>query len=73
MYQGHVTKMTAMLLNMVKSRDVIRSPDIRTFESRSEVRTQFQHPEVRKKILKLFKKLQFHLENILELSHNEVT
>ena len=31
----------------VVSRDVIRSPDIRTFESRSEVRTQFQHPEVR--------------------------
>ena len=29
------------------SRDVIRSPDIRTFESHSEVRTQFQHPEVR--------------------------
>ena len=31
----------------IYSRDVIRSPDIRTFESRSEVRTQFQHPEVR--------------------------
>ena len=31
----------------VEIRDVIRSPDIRTFESRSEVRTQFQHPEVR--------------------------
>ena len=31
----------------LKFRDVIRSPDIRTFESRSEVRTQFQHPEVR--------------------------
>ena len=29
------------------NRDVIRSPDIRTFESRSEVRTQVQHPEVR--------------------------
>ena len=28
-------------------KDVIRSPDIRTFESRSEVRTQLQHPEVR--------------------------
>ena len=28
-------------------RDVIRSPDIRTFESHREVRTQFQHPEVR--------------------------
>ena len=31
----------------INSRDVIRSPDIRTFESRSEVRTQFQHPEAR--------------------------
>ena len=36
------------LLHVV-SRDVIRSPDIRTFESRSEVRTQIQHPEVRLK------------------------
>ena len=32
---------------VVETRDVIRSPDIRTFESCSEVRTQFQHPEVR--------------------------
>ena len=33
--------------SLQKSRDVIRSPDIRTFKSRSEVRTQFQYPEVR--------------------------
>ena len=37
----------ASALTKVKSRDVIRSPDIRTFELRNEVRIQFLHPDVR--------------------------
>ena len=41
---------TDVKLLLLETRDVIRSPDIRTFESRSEVRTQFQYPEVRKNI-----------------------
>ena len=36
-----------LVIHNVLFRDVIRSPDIQTFESRSEVRTPFQHPEVR--------------------------
>ena len=34
-------------IDVMVTRDVIRSPDIRTFESHSEVLTQFQHPEFR--------------------------
>ena len=50
LFNASVSKGAAStLLNVfvIGSRDVIRSPDIRMFESRSEVRIQFQHPEVR--------------------------
>ena len=65
---------THTIVGLSKFSFILGSPDIRTFESRSEVRTQFQHPEVRIKYKNCSKMYNFIKKNsILLLSHNEVT
>ena len=54
-------------------RDVIRSSDIRTFDSRSEVRIQFLHPDVRINYLKCKKMNIVMQKNSVILSQNEIT
>ena len=58
-FVAFVLKLNTNNRNKVITRGVIRSPDIRTFESRSEVRTQFQYPEVRIKYYNFSKMYNF--------------
>ena len=44
--QHHINKFH-FYVPVLKSRDVIRSPDIPTIQSRSKVRIQFFHPDLR--------------------------